>query len=295
MDVVEFRVLGDIEARSGTQLVGLGHARQQLVLVAMLVEANRTVSTDQLINRIWGAHPPRRSRETVYSYLSRIRRVFADFPDVAILRRPGGYSLAVDPMTVDLHQFRDLSARARADHDQQRALQHFEQAVGLWRSDAFTGLESEWVDALRDEVGRERFSVELDRNDLLLRCGRHSELLPELTTRTAAHPLDERLAGQLMLTLYRCGRQAEALRHFHAVRQNLVDELGVEPGRRLQQHYQDISPEPRSATASPHHNNQPRGCPTSFRPTSPDSLVGWPSSPSSTTFCRRHRPAPGSR
>jgi len=238
--VVDFRVLGDVEARVNGQLVDLGHARQRCVLVTLLVEANHAVSADQLVDRLWGERLPPRARDTLYSYLSRLRHALAAVDDVSLLRQSGGYVLTVDPMAVDLHRFRDLVTRARAAQSEDQALSLFEQALGLWQRKAFAGLDTVWLDGLRETLERERLAVELDCNDLQLRRGQHAWLLAGLSTRAEAYPLDERLAGQLMLVLYRCGRQADALERFHQMRLRLAEELGIDPGPSLQRLHQQI-------------------------------------------------------
>jgi len=238
--VVEFRVLGDVEARVDGQLLDMGHARQRCVLATLLVEANHAVSADQLIDRVWGERLPPRARNTLYSYLSRLRHALAAVDGVDLTRQSGGYVLKVDPMAVDLHRFHHLVTRARAAQSEDRALSLFERALGLWQGEAFATLDTAWLNARRDALERERLAVELDRNDLQLRCGQHAWLLAGLSAHTAAHPLDERLAGQLMLALYRCGRQADALEHFHQMRLRLAEELGVDPGPPLQRLYEQI-------------------------------------------------------
>ena len=238
--VVEFRVLGDVEAHVNGQLVDLGHAQQRCVLVTLLVEANHAVSVDQLVDRVWGERLPSRARDTLYSYLSRLRHALAALGDVSLLRQPGGYVLKVDPMAVDLHRFRDLVTRARAAQSEDQALSLFEQALGLWQGEAFAALDTVWLNALRDTLERERLAVELDCNDLQLHRGQHAWLLAGLSTRAEAYPLDERLVGQLMLALYRCNRQADALSHFYQMRLRLVEELGIDPGPSLQRLYEQI-------------------------------------------------------
>ncbi len=168
------------------------------------------VSVDQLVNRVWGQRTPHRARETLYNYLSRLRHALSPITDIDLARKAGGYVLTVDPMAVDVHRFGHLIAQARATDDQDRALGLFEQALGLWRGVPFAELDTSWVNALRATLARDRVAVEPDRTDLRLRRGEHGWLLSEITTRAGEHPLDERVAGQLMLALYQCGRQAEA-------------------------------------------------------------------------------------
>jgi DNA-binding SARP family transcriptional activator len=236
---VEFRVLGAIEAEAGGEPVDLGHVRQRSVLAVLLVEANVPVSAEALADRIWGSRVPQRGPATVYSYLSRLRRSLAHLDGVELVRRSGGYVLNVDPIAVDLHRFRRLVAAARAT-DGERALALFDEALGLWRGEPFAGLDTVWLDRQRETALSERLAAELDRSDLALACGRHTELLIELRARAQAHPLDERVAGQLMIALYRSGRQAEALDRYDAVRRQLAEELGTDPGALLRSIHRQI-------------------------------------------------------
>ncbi|MFF0247020.1 BTAD domain-containing putative transcriptional regulator [Streptosporangium sandarakinum] len=229
----EFRLLGDLEVRADGRRVELGHHRQRCVLAVLLAEAGRRVSIDQLLDRVWGHHPPRHGRDTLYSYLSRLRRILAAVDGARIAPRNGGYVISVDPMTVDLHRFQRWVGEARTADDA-NARRLLEQALALWRGDALAGLDTPWLNALREGLVQQRHAAELDLTDVHLRAGRHAELVPALTTRAARHPLDERLAGQLMLALYRSGRPADALQHYRRIRLHLVEELGAEPGPSLQ-------------------------------------------------------------
>ncbi|MEV4581475.1 BTAD domain-containing putative transcriptional regulator [Nonomuraea jabiensis] len=150
-------------------------------------------------------------------------------PSGSIHRSAAGYLLRVREEAVDLHRFRALLARARASDDQEAA-RLYEAALGLWRGEPFADLDTPWLAALRHTLQTERLSARLDHHDVLLRLGRHAELLPELTVLADRHPLDERLVGQLILALYRNGRQAEALDRYERTRRRLAEELGADPG-----------------------------------------------------------------
>ncbi|WP_370949573.1 BTAD domain-containing putative transcriptional regulator [Amycolatopsis sp. cg5] len=234
---VEFGVLGEIEVRAGGRPVDLGPARRRCVLAALLVDVNQAVRTDQLVDRVWGDRPPAQARTTLSSYLTRLRQVLGDTP---LTRRSGGYVLTADPASVDLHHFRDLVARARATADDAKAAELLDEALGLWRGEAFAGLDTPWINAVRGNLDDERRAAERDRTDVQLRLGRHSALLPSLTAQAEAQPLDERLAGQLMLAQYRGGRRADALETYRRVRALLGDELGVDPSPPLQELHQRI-------------------------------------------------------
>jgi predicted ATPase/DNA-binding SARP family transcriptional activator len=237
---VEFRLLGPVEARLDGERVEIGHVRQRCVLVALLVDVNHPVPADQLIDRVWADEPPHNGRNALAAYMSRLRQLFAGAEDVQIVREPGGYKLAVDALSVDLHRFRHLVSKARATADPVGAAAVFDSALGLWRGEPFPSIDTPWLNDVRAAVEAERFSAELDRNDAALRAGRHAELLGELTAALQAHPLDERLVGQLMLAQYRSGRQADALDTYRNTRERLVEELGVDPSPPLRDVYQTI-------------------------------------------------------
>jgi DNA-binding SARP family transcriptional activator/integrase len=241
---VTFRLLGEVEARIDDRVLDVGPARQRCVLAALLVDANRSVPVEQLMERVWADRQPQRAREVLYSYLSRLRHALAG-TDVHIGRHSTGYILTVDPMAVDLHCFHRLLAQARAADEDAAALL-LEQALGLWRGEAFGTLDTPWLNAVRDSLDRQRLAAELDRNDLALRRGQHAALLAEPSAAAATRPLDERLAGQLMVALYRCGRQADALSGYEQMRRRLADEIGVDPSPALQQLHRQI------LTADPH-------------------------------------------
>jgi len=233
-------VLGAVEARIDGRPVVLGHARQRCVLGVLLAEAGRPVTVDQLIDRVWGEEAPQRAASALYSYLSRLRNAVADAADVGIERQPSGYVLTVDPQTVDLHRFRRLITLARSSESDEAATELIAQALGLWRGEPFAGLDSPWLASMRRLWSGERFAAELDRNDVLLRLGRHGELLPALSAAVAEHPLDERLAEQSMLALYRCGRQTDADEQYRRIRRSLADEFGSDPGAALRRLHERI-------------------------------------------------------
>jgi DNA-binding SARP family transcriptional activator/tetratricopeptide (TPR) repeat protein len=237
---VEFGLLGDVEARIDGRLMDIGHARQRCVLVALLVDADRPVPVDQLLDRVWGRCVPHQTRGTLRSYLSRLRQALAGAAEVDIARQPGGYILAIDPMTVDLHRFRRLTVQARVVDDDQAAAALFDEALGLWRGEAFATLDTPWLTGVRAALDRQRLAAELDRNDLVLERGQHGVLLDGLSAGTTAHPLDERMASQLLLALYRSGRQADALDFYRQLRLRLREELGTDPSPPLRQLHQQI-------------------------------------------------------
>jgi len=250
--VMEFGVLGSVEVRVEGRAIDAGHARQRAVLAALLLDAGRVVPANVLIDRVWGEDPPRSVRNVLYGYVGRLKALIASAQNaaghhgggaeasVSLSRRPGGYLLRAGPDQVDLVRFRRLVAEAAAAGDDERAGAALGQAAGLWRGPALAGLDSPWLNAMRATLELERAGAAADLADIRLRRGEHAALAGELAGQAAAVPGDERLIGQLMLALYRCGRQAKALGWFEQTRQYLADELGADPSPPLAALHQQI-------------------------------------------------------
>ncbi|MEU7854343.1 BTAD domain-containing putative transcriptional regulator [Nonomuraea sp. NPDC049141] len=237
---VEFRLLGEVCARVDGKPVDVGPTRQRYVLTALLVEANHPVSMDRLAERVWGEDRPPQAAGTLRSYLSRLRAAVPVVEEWGIRRRSGGYLLEVDEAAVDLHLFHRLLAQARGGRDGVEPVGLYERALALWRGEAFADLDTPWLTALRHTLQAERFAAQLDCQDLRLRRGEDATLLADLAALAAVHPLDERLAGQLMIALYRSGRQADALACYTRIRRGLAEALGTDPGATLQRLHQQI-------------------------------------------------------
>jgi len=240
---MEFRVLGPVEVWVNGRPAHAGHARQRAVLAVLLLDLGRPVPAEVLIDRVWGERPPQSVRNVLYGYVARLKGLLASVgdPGVTLARRPGGYLLRAGPGQVDLTRFRRLVAdAAAAAADDERAGAALGEAVGLWRGPALTGLDSPWLNAMRATLELERSAAVLDLNEIRLRRGEHGALAGELAAQAAESPDDERLAGQLMLALYRCGRQAEALRWYEQTRHHLADELGADPSPPLAALHQQI-------------------------------------------------------
>ncbi|AUI57367.1 BTAD domain-containing putative transcriptional regulator [Amycolatopsis sp. BJA-103] len=237
---VEFAVLGDVRVQVDGQDLDIGHARQRSVLAVLLAEAGHKVTATQLVDRVWGERAPLRARDALYSYLFRLRTALRDVAGFDIAHRGGGYVLQIDIETVDLYLFRSLLGQAREAVEERRALALFDRALRLWRGVPFAESDSPWLASVRDRLQKERYTAQVERHDVALNLGMHAELLAELTTATAANPFDERLAGQHLLALYRCGRRAEALTQYRTFHARLVAEIGVEPGDQLRRLHQQM-------------------------------------------------------
>jgi len=245
---MEFGVLGSVELWVANQPAHVGHARQRAVLAVLLLDANRAVPLEVLIDRVWGDGPPRSVRNVVYGYVGRLKRLIATAhdPEVTLSRRPGGYQLHAGAGRVDVFRFRGLTAdAATAAGDDERARVLLGEALALWRGTALAGLDSPWLNGQRARLELERAAAASDLRDIRLRRGEHAALAGELTAQAAVSPTDERLISQLMLALYRSGRQAEALSTFEQTRQHLARELGTDPGPELRSlHVQILRADP---------------------------------------------------
>jgi DNA-binding SARP family transcriptional activator len=234
---MQFGLLGEVEARGPDGPVDIGHPRQRSVLAALLADANRLVSTDQLLDRVWGDRPPPTARGTLFTYLTRLRQAVAPVP---IERRSGGYQITIEPGTLDVDRFTDLVTQAHEVRDDRVAAGIYQQALELWRGEPLPDLDTPWANDVRERLGRMRFAAELDHVDVRLRLGEHDAMLADLGTSAARHPMDERVAGQLMLALYRSGRTADALAHYEGFRRRVGDELGADPGPRLRELHRQV-------------------------------------------------------
>ncbi len=231
---VEFRLLGDVETHIDGAAVDIGYAQLRSVLAILLVEANRTVPVDHLVDRIWRDRKlPHRPRAALQHSVTVLRTALAAAPDVTIAWRAPGYRLLADPDAIDLHRFRAFVGRAGAASDDDSAATALERALRLWRGEPFGGLDTGWLTSLRAGLIQQRLAARLDLTDIELRRGRCAGLVAELADWVGEHPLDERLAAQYLTALCRDGRQAQALTHYEHVRRLLADSLGADPSPAL--------------------------------------------------------------
>ncbi|MFD7654293.1 BTAD domain-containing putative transcriptional regulator [Actinosynnema sp. NPDC059797] len=233
-----YRVLGPLHVSNGSDRVGkIPPGRQQVVLGALLLEANRVVSIDHLIDAVWDDSPPATARTQVQICVSALRSNLAavDRGD-AITTRPPGYLLRVADGELDAQVFARLTGEAESlarAGDPRAAAELLRQALGLWRGPALGGATAGVLRARAARLDEDRLAVLETSLELELGAGRHRQLVGEISSLVAQHPLRERLRGQLMLALYRSGRQAEALEVYRAGRDVLIEELGLEPGDEL--------------------------------------------------------------
>lgn len=239
---MEFRLLGPVEARRDDRPIPLGGAKPRALLALLLLHANEVVSRDRLIDALWTERPPGTAEHSLDVQISRLRKAFA--PDELLVTRSGGYVLEVEPEGLDIRRFERLleeGRRANAAGNPEDAVEVLDRALGLWHGNALADVAYEnFARAESDRLEELRLVATEERIDGELTLGRHDALVPELESLVAKHPLRERLRGQLMLALYRSGRQAEALRVYSDTRRRLVEELGIEPGVALKELEQAI-------------------------------------------------------
>lgn len=229
---MDFRLLGPLEVAGDNGSLALGGTKQRALLAMLLLNANQVVSTDRLIDALWGASPPLTCGKSIQVYVSRLRKAMADN---RLVTHAPGYVLYVDPAELDLARFEQLVAEARGAAAD-TASDKLREALALWNGPPLADLAYEQFAQV--EIARleeMRLAAVEQRLDADLALGRHAELVAELETLAARHPLRERIRYQLMLALYRSERQAEALDAYRHARRELSEELGLEPSESLKQ------------------------------------------------------------
>jgi len=234
---MDFRVLGPVEVRDRGETVELRRKKPRALLAVLLLHPGELVTSDVLIDALWGESPPRTARAALQNYVAQLRRALG--PGV-VASRGGGYVLEVGAEQIDLGRFERLTAEARAARGDERVAK-LREALALWRGPPFADLTFEPFAELEGPRLEELRTTALeDLVDAELAIGSGPDLVTELEQLIAEHPFRERLRGQLMLALYRSGRQADALEAYQETRRTLVDELGIEPGASLRELEQAI-------------------------------------------------------
>jgi len=233
---MDYRILGPLEAYDRERQLPLGGARQRAVLALLLLHGNETLTRDVIVDELWGENPPPTAAKVLQNCVSALRK---ELPPDTIRTVAGAYGLALEADELDRDRFERLVAEGRAaleEGNPAEALEQLRRALELWRGAPLSDLSYERF--AQDEIKRlEELHIGAfeDRIEAELAFGRHDELVPELEGLVTRHPLRERLRAQLMLALYRAGRQAEALEAYRSARRTLLAELGIEPGRALRE------------------------------------------------------------
>jgi DNA-binding SARP family transcriptional activator/tetratricopeptide (TPR) repeat protein len=253
---MRFGILGPLLVDDGESVVSVSAGRQRVLLAALLVHAGQAVRAETLADVVWDGSPPPGAIDTLRTHVMRLRRVLGPRAGARLVTRYPGYLVDASEDEVDLLRFnrlcRDGGAAVRTG-SWAEAAQILSEALALWRGAALADVSSQILQ--RDEVPRLdelRVQAQEWRIDADLHLGRHADLVPEVQLLAAEHPLRERFHGELMLALYRCGRQAEALAAYRRARAVLIEELGAEPGSELRElHQQILTADPALATPEP--------------------------------------------
>ena len=266
---MDVRVLGPLQVWDAGQELALGGIRPSALLAMLVLNLNQVVSMDALVDGLWGPEPPDKATDNIHVTVSRLRKTLrGDRPAPStggvLKRRRPGYLLELDPDSVDLLRFERLAREGTemVSATPDVAATRFAQALQLWRGPALSEFAAlPFAQAEIPRLAEQRLNVAVARIRADLVLGRHAELIAELEAMVARHPLHERLYEQLMLALYRSGRQADALEAYRRARRTFTDELGIEPGRALQEletavlaqdPHLDYTPTP--STAKPAHS-----------------------------------------
>jgi len=241
-DTVELRLLGGVEVLAGGRVLPIDRPQQRRVLAALAVDAGRPVPVEALVERVWGSTPPPRVDRMLHTHLSRIRRLLrsantagGDAGEALVVRDATGYTLRVDLDSVDLHRFRTL---VRQGLDSRRTAQErlalLRQGLDLWQGDALAGLPGDWFERVRQDCRRQRLHAVVAWAEAEVSVGNPQPVIESVTVLAAEHPLDEPLAAVLMHALHAAGRSAEALDWYARTQRQLAEQLGADPGERLQ-------------------------------------------------------------
>ena len=232
---MQFRILGPLEAVERDIAQPLGAAKQRAVLAILILHRGELVSSERLADELWGERPPATATKTLQGYISRLRKAVGE--DM-LHTRGRGYVLALQGVQLDVDEFERLAREgrdARAAGDAAKAAERLREALGVWRGAPLADFTYEpFAQAEIARLEEARLATIEDRIEADLALGRHRQLVAELERLVRERPLRERLRGQLMLSLYRAGRQADALEAYRIGRRAMIDELGIEPGRALQ-------------------------------------------------------------
>jgi YVTN family beta-propeller protein len=237
--VIDYRLLGPLEVGADGHAVEIGGLRQRALLAMLLLRANQAVSRDVLVDQLWGERPPAGAQHTLEVYISRLRKTLEEAAGCQlVVTRPGAYLLRVEDDQVDVNRFERLAGEGRqalAANAPAEAAAGFRQALAQWHGAALADLSYEpFAQAEIARLEDLRADVVEDRIEADLALGHHADVVGELKSLAAACPLRERLQEQLMVALYRCGRQPEALAAYQSVRRAMVKDLGIEPSPALQ-------------------------------------------------------------
>lgn len=259
MTTLRFGLLGPVCTWSSGAEIDLGPVKQRAVLAVLLLNANQPVPVATIVDAVWGDEPPGNGPNVVQKHVSGLRRALepdrqARLPSQLLTLTEAGYTIRVEPGALDVDAFRaqvEQAYQARAAGAQPHAVDTLRAALAQWRGTALAGLSGSFFEAERERLTELRMSAIEESVEMELRLGRHVQLVPQLQALVAEHPSRERLRGLLMTALHQSGRPTDSLAVYQDGRDQLVDELGIEPGADLRRLHQRILAPPAPAPVSP--------------------------------------------
>jgi DNA-binding SARP family transcriptional activator len=234
---MHLRILGSLEVRTSTARVDINAPKQKAVLATLLLDLNNEVSLERLTQCVWDGQSPSAVAATLRSYIYRLRRSLQRVPGVELETHSSSYVLRVDPVLVDLWYFRQQVTQAHEQTlqgDLAEAVQHLRSALSVWRGEALAGVPGRFLKREAQFLEEERIAAHEELFNAEITLGKHRKIVPELQKISSLHQYHEALQAQLMLALYRGGRQVEALQVYAVTRRRLREGLGIEPGPDLQ-------------------------------------------------------------
>ena len=281
-EALRIQLLGPVQAWRGDQELRIGGPRKQAMLAMLAMRANQIVSRSELIDGMWGDDPPASAVNSVHVYVAGLRQALEPrrahrAPGEVLSASGPGYQLRLEPDQLDagaLNRHLADASRSSAAGDLALAARSLQEALTLWRGLPLSGIPGPWADIERARLDEVRLNAIEDNIEILLALGGHHQAVPQLVRLIREQPLRERLRAQLILALYRCGRQADALASFADARRVLAGELGIEPGPGLQRlHRQILTADDTLDLPAGHSSLAPPACPAS--PGQPARSAGW--------------------
>jgi DNA-binding SARP family transcriptional activator len=234
---VHFCILGTLEVKARGERIRITAPKQRAVLVMLLLDANNDVPVERLTRYVWDGQPPAAAQTTLQSYIYRLRQLMRPMAGVELQTTSASYALQVEPTETDVWSFRQRVAAAQelAHHgDLRESVRNLREALSLWRGAALAGIPGKLIQQEARLLEDERIAAYEELFNAEIALGNHRNIIPELRKVVSLYQFHEMLRAQLMLTLYRSGRQAEALQVYALIRRKLREDLGIEPGLELQ-------------------------------------------------------------
>ncbi|MEU6431041.1 AfsR/SARP family transcriptional regulator [Microbispora sp. NPDC046973] len=235
---MNFAILGALEVRYPAGRIQITAPKQKSVLATLLLDADKEVPVDRLVDCVWDGRPPAAAQTTLQSYVYRLRQLLGPMPEVSLQTSTSSYAIEIGACEFDLRYFQSRVAEAHEsirEGEKEQAAAAFRKALAAWRGNALVGVPGEILRQEARLLENQRIAAYEELVNLELELGNHRRVIPELHKIVSEYPFHEVFTAQLVLALYRSGRQAEALQSHSLMRRRLRDKLGIEPGIELQQ------------------------------------------------------------